>query len=178
MIPLLAGLLATLAQNGLGMLASAIQAKGKEVIEEKIGVKIPDDPAKLSPELLQQLQIKQMDHEEFLVTAGLEKQKLELEEYKVDKADTANARDRDKEFIKLGKRNERGDVLAYLAVGSLCSCLLALFFVKDIPATNEKLLYLVVGALIVIVKDVYGFEFGSSKDSQRNAQAIVDQLNG
>ncbi len=75
-------------------------------------------------------------------------------------------------------KNHRGDVLAYLAVGSLVSTVVLLIFVPNIPETSEKLLYVVLGALIAIVKDVYGFEFGSSKDSQRNAQAVSDMLKG
>jgi hypothetical protein len=43
MIPIVASLLGTLAQNGLGLLSSAIQAKGKEVVENTLGVKIPDN---------------------------------------------------------------------------------------------------------------------------------------
>jgi hypothetical protein len=39
MIPIVASLLGTLAQNGLGLLNSAIQAKGKEVVENTLGVK-------------------------------------------------------------------------------------------------------------------------------------------
>ena len=42
MIPIVASLLGTLAQNGLGLLSSAIQAKGKEVVEQTLGVKITD----------------------------------------------------------------------------------------------------------------------------------------
>lgn len=92
--------------------------------------------------------------------------------------DRQNARARDVEFLKAGRKNERGDNLAYLAVLSLVGCLICLFAVDNLPPANEKLLYLVVGALIVIVKDVYGFEFGSSKDSQRNAQAVADMAKG
>jgi len=166
--PLFAGVLAELAKNGLGVLAKAIEAKGKEVVEEKLGVKIPDDPAKLSPELLQQLQIKQMEHEEFLVDAALEETKAFLEDRK-------DARARDVEFIKAGKNNVRGDFLAYGAIGSLFVTILLLFLVK-VPAESRDILLIVLGGLIVIVKDVYGFEFGSSKDSARQQQAIVDTL--
>ena len=45
MIPIVASLLGTLAQNGLGLLSSAIQAKGKEVVENALGVKISDNPS-------------------------------------------------------------------------------------------------------------------------------------
>lgn len=93
-------------------------------------------------------------------------------------ADTASARDRDKAFLAAGKKNLRGDILAYAAMGALSTTILLLLFVPNIPETSEKLLYVVLGALIAIVKDVYGFEFGSSKDSQRNAQAVSDMLKG
>jgi len=80
MIPaLLVPILAKLAESGLSTLASAIEAKGKVVIEEKIGVKIPDKAEELTPELLQQLQIKQMEHEQFLIGAALEEKKLDAD---------------------------------------------------------------------------------------------------
>jgi hypothetical protein len=79
MIPIVATLLGTLAQNGLGLLSSAIQAKGKQVVEEKLGVKISDDPTPAEVESLRQLQY---DHEERLLELGIEKAKLEQEELK------------------------------------------------------------------------------------------------
>lgn len=75
-IPVILGaVLAKLAESGLGMLAGAIEAKGKEVIEDKLGVKIPDRAEDLTPEKLQELQIKQMDHEEFLIEAQVDLEK-------------------------------------------------------------------------------------------------------
>lgn len=92
-------------------------------------------------------------------------------------ADTASARDRDKAFLAAGKKNFRGDILAYAAMGALIADSIALFFFS-VPPTSRDLLLVVLGALVTIVKDVYGFEFGSSKDSQRNAQAVSDMLKG
>ena len=79
MIPIVASLLTTLAQNGLGLLSSAIQAKGKEVVENTLGVKISDDP---SPEEVSKLRQLQFDHEERLLELGIEKARLEQEELK------------------------------------------------------------------------------------------------
>lgn len=79
MIPIVAGLLSTLAQNGLGLLSSAIQAKGKDVVENALGVKIPDNPSTEDVAKLRQLQY---DHEERLLVLGIEKAKLEQEELK------------------------------------------------------------------------------------------------
>jgi len=80
MIPIVATLLSSLAENGLGLLSSAIQAKGKEVVENTLGVKIPDSP---TPEDVSRLRQLQFEHEEKLLELGIEKAKLELEEMKV-----------------------------------------------------------------------------------------------
>jgi hypothetical protein len=77
MIPIVASLLSSLAQNGLGLLSSAIQAKGKEVVEKTLGVKIPDNPTAEDVSNLRQLQY---DHEERLLELGIEKAKIELAE--------------------------------------------------------------------------------------------------
>jgi hypothetical protein len=77
MLPILASLLGSLAQNGLGLLSSAIQAKGKEVVENTLGVKIPDNP---TPEDISKLRELQFAHEERLLELGIEKAKMELAE--------------------------------------------------------------------------------------------------
>tara|TARA_R110000868_G_scaffold8513_1_gene44042 strand:- start:22143 stop:22655 length:513 start_codon:yes stop_codon:yes gene_type:complete len=87
MIPIVATLLGTLAQNGLGLLSSAIQAKGKQVVEEKLGIKISDDPG---PEEVSKLRQLQFDHEERLLELGIEKARLEQEELKALLAAQAN----------------------------------------------------------------------------------------
>ena len=90
MIPIVATLLGTLAQNGLGLLSSAIQAKGKEVVESTLGVKISDNP---SPEEVSKLRQLQFDHEERLLELGIEKARLEQEELKALLAAQANQED-------------------------------------------------------------------------------------
>jgi hypothetical protein len=79
MVPIVASLLGTLAQNGLGLLSSAIQAKGKQVVEDALGVKISDNPTDAEVSKLRQLQY---DHEERLLELGIEKARLEQEELK------------------------------------------------------------------------------------------------
>jgi len=76
-----------LAQNGLGLLSSAIQAKGKEVVENALGVKISDNP---SPEEVSKLRQLQFDHEERLLELGIEKARVEQEELKILLAAQAN----------------------------------------------------------------------------------------
>jgi hypothetical protein len=76
-----------LAQNGLGLLSSAIQAKGKQIVEDKLGVKISDNPG---PEEVEKLRQLQYDHEERLLELGIEKAKIEQEEHKALLAAQAN----------------------------------------------------------------------------------------
>jgi len=90
MIPIVASLLGSLAENGLGLLSSAIQAKGKEVVENTLGVKIPDAPTAEDVSKLRQLQF---EHEEKLLALGIEKAKMELEEMKVLAAAAQNDAD-------------------------------------------------------------------------------------
>jgi hypothetical protein len=77
MVPIVGALLGTLAQSGLTLLSSAIQAKGKEVVEKTLGVTIPDNPTPADVEKLRQLQY---DHEERLLELGIEKAKIEQQE--------------------------------------------------------------------------------------------------
>jgi hypothetical protein len=87
MIPIVASLLGTLAQNGLGLLSSAIQAKGKEVVENALGVKISDNPSDAEVAKLRQLQF---EHEERLIELGIQKAQMELETIKVFAAAAQN----------------------------------------------------------------------------------------
>ena len=95
MIPIVASLLGSLAQNGLTLLSSAIQAKGKEVVENTLGVKIPDNPTAEDVSNLRQLQY---EHEERLLELGIEKAKMELAELellaKAAQSDADNVTDR------------------------------------------------------------------------------------
>jgi hypothetical protein len=87
MVPIVGALLGTLAESGLTLLSSAIQAKGKDVVEKTLGVKIPDSPTSADVEKLRQLQY---DHEERLLELGIEKAKLEQQELEALLAAQAN----------------------------------------------------------------------------------------
>ena len=95
MIPIIGALLGTLAESGLTLLSSAIQAKGKEVVENTLGVKIPDNPTPADVEKLRELQY---EHEERLIELGIEKAKLEMAEMelyaKAAQSDAQNITDR------------------------------------------------------------------------------------
>lgn len=164
----LAPLLAVLAEKGLGLLAGAIEAKGKEAVEKVIGVKIPNDPKDLNPELLQQLQVRQMEHEEFLTTAGLKELELRL-------ADVSNARQRDIQLVQtLGQRNVRADIMIVCDWLGLVACLVVLaFFRKDIPGEVVALLSTIASIFGLCLRDAHQFEFGSSKSSREKDKALM-----
>lgn len=80
MIPIIAGLIGTLAKSGLGILAGAIEAKGKQVVEDKLGVKISDNP---TPEEIFKLKQLEAEHEQALLELSIKQRELEIEELKV-----------------------------------------------------------------------------------------------
>ena len=61
--------------KGLDLLGNAVLSKGKDVIEEKLGIKLGED---ISDEQAAVLKIKEMEHEEFLVSVSVKKQELEI----------------------------------------------------------------------------------------------------
>jgi len=65
--------------NGLSMLGNAVLSKGKAAVEEKLGVKLPDEDNPLSPEQLATMRQLQFDHEDNLLELGIEKEKVKLE---------------------------------------------------------------------------------------------------
>lgn len=98
--------------------------------------------------------------------------------YKVEELevrDRDSARERDKAFVVAGRSNIRADVLAYLAIGGLLGLSVLVFYVELSPHQREILIY-ILGALTVLVKDVYGFEFGSSKDAAKSMNAMKEWL--
>jgi len=74
-------ILAELLANGLGLVANAVMAKGKDYVEKKLGVEL--NPG-MSSEDLAKLQIAQMEHEEELMRLRLEENKLDIEAFKAE----------------------------------------------------------------------------------------------
>lgn len=117
MVPILlalAPLLEDLAQNGLSLLAGAIKAKGKDVIEKQLDVKIPDGP--LSSETITLLQQKQMEHEEFLIKMQVEQAKNEIEAEKAAQQQVTDRWKADMMSDSWLSKNVRPLILAYLTL--------------------------------------------------------------
>jgi hypothetical protein len=74
MIGVLAGVVTSLASKGLGYLSDAVVTKGKEKVEELLGVKLDNLD---SPEKIAELKRLEFEHEEVLVKMALEEKKLD-----------------------------------------------------------------------------------------------------
>lgn len=91
--------------------------------------------------------------------------------------DRQSARTRDVAFVQAGRYNARADILAFLAVGGLVACVYYVARDADLPERAVNAIMFVAGVLASAVRDVYGFEFGSSRSSQAKDNTI-DKLVG
>jgi len=85
-------LIMALVQAGLPMLANALASKGKDAIEAKTGLKLPDIQIgqSLTPEQIVAMKKIEVEHEEYLVNVAFEERKLEVQDdQEADKQVTA-----------------------------------------------------------------------------------------
>ena len=88
-------------------------------------------------------------------------------------ADRADARGRDVSVVQLKGGNWRADVLALGALVGLIALTYTLLFVPIPDGPARDVLLLLSGALVAIVKDVFAFEFGSSRGSKEKDGQIA-----
>ena len=166
--PTLAGVLGSAA--GGPLVGAAVKTLGEKLLgkSDATVTEVEDAVAALPPDKLVELRTIDTAFKIRMTELGYRPQELEIEDRK-------DARARDAEFIKAGRRNERGDNLAYLAVGGLLLAALLLFLV-DISQSQKEVLIFILGVLSKIVGDVYAFEFGSSKGEQKKDNAMTKWL--
>jgi hypothetical protein len=127
----------------------------------------PDGPAALTALQADPAAVLKFNEAVMLNETGLEKAYLQ---------DRADARDRDKEFIRAGRINWRADILAFLAVSGLVTCVWFVARDSALPERAVNAIMFVAGVLASAVRDVYGFEFGSSRGSKENGETIRQML--
>ena len=94
----------------------------------------------------------------------------------LDKAylvDRQSARDRDVALAQAGRYNWRADILAVLAVGGLVVCMWFIANNSGMPERAVNAIMFVAGVLAAAVRDVYSFEFGSSRGSKEKDEIIA-----
>lgn len=155
MIPLiLAPLLTKLAESGLNLIGNAVINKGKQVVEEKLGVSLDTEIA--TEEGRQALLQLQTEHEQFLITAALENRKI-------DAADTADARAREVAIAGTDSSWLAKNIVPLLALIVTIGGGLGMIYS---PQDDVRL------GLASIISLVLGYYFGTSKGSDKQTAAI------
>lgn len=166
MLPIVGMLL----EQGLSLIGNAVLAKGKDVIEQATGVKL-DESKPLSNEDVLKLKQYELEHEEELLRLQIEDNKLDLEAYKIQVADTSNARDRELKINEsvnaswLAKNTSSllalGFTVIFLALGFLSVFDVGVNY-REAPFNS---VYNTMGQIIMLI---VGYYWGSSKDLKAN----------
>jgi hypothetical protein len=172
----MAPFLAALAKWGLPLIASAVAGKGKELVEEKLGVNLDD--ALGTEEGRIKLKQLEYEHEEFLLDAAQKKAELELKEFQIEVADRESARARDAEFMKAGTRNYRADVMFGLAVLLVGGLVWLVWRAPEINEYTKGIVTLVLGRFLGYLDNIYNFEFGTTRSSRTKDDTIANLTGG
>lgn len=122
---------ATLLAQGLGLLGNAVLSKGKDVVEEKLGIDI--DAALATPEGLQQLRQAEIDHEEFLIEAAQKRAETILAAEKVAQENVSDRWKADMSSDSWLSKNIRPMSLIYLTAAFTLLILLDGFVTSFAP---------------------------------------------
>ena len=179
MIPAaLQAILTPLLGNGLNLVANAVLAKGKKVVEEKLGVELKPD---MSPEDLAKIQIAQMEHEEELLKLRLEEDKLDLAELEMRLKDTNDARVRETQIVTSDKAPLLNKLITpILALGLLGITFtlfgIVLFQASPIDPSRKDILIYILGVLSAVATQVVSYYFGSSQSSKDKTDAMKEAM--
>ena len=179
MIPAaLQAILTPLLGNGLNLVANAVLAKGKKVVEEKLGVELKPD---MSPEDLARVQIAQMEHEEELLKLRLEEDKLDLAELEMRLKDTNDARVRETQIVTSDKAPLLNKIITpILALGLLGITFtlfgIVLFQASPIDPSRKDILIYILGVLSAVATQVVSYYFGSSQSSKDKTEALKEAM--
>ena len=174
LLPILQPLLA----NGLGLVANAVLAKGKKVVEEKLGVELKPD---MSSEDMAKVQIAAMEHEEELMRLRIEDNKLDLAELEMRLKDVSSARHRETAIAT----SKDAPLINKIVTPILALGLLALTFIlfgvvmfdnTPVESSRKDILIYVLGVLSAIATQIVSYYFGSSQGSKDKADQLKEAL--
>ena len=170
MLPIVTALLG----KGLNLVANAVMAKGKDWVENKLGVELKPD---MTSEDYAKLQIATMQHEEELLKLKLEDNKLDLQELDMRLKDTDSARKREAEIATSEKApllNKVVTPVLALGVTALTFILFGILLFDDSPVepSRKDILVYVLGALTAISTQVISYYFGSSIGSKEKSAQL------
>lgn len=157
--PIIAGILATLAKNGLETVAEVVKQKGKDFVEEKLGVELKPE---MSEEEILKVKEAAMKHEEFLIQQ--------------DNSNTASARDMNSRIQETDKASwlakNTAFVLDFCIVLSAIIITFLAFFV-GIPFENKEIIYTLLGSLWTYTGVVINFHRGTTAGSARKTDILA-----
>jgi len=173
---IVAPIVAELFSKGLSALGNAVLAKGQDVIEEKLGVKLDTS----TPEAILNLKKLEFEHEEFLIEAAQRKSELDLEAVRVDNANTADARNMNVKVQESSNASYLAKNAAYILDFTIVGATLllaTLCFFKVVPSANEQLVYMALGSLITMCGTILNFHRGTSSSS-KSKDNVISELSG
>jgi len=160
-------LVAALLEKGLGLLGNAVLAKGKDVIEEKLGIDL--ESATQTPEGLQKLRQLEIDHEQYLLDHAIKKAELELKDKALDIGNTTNARDMNKGIQESANASSLAKnapyIMDFFIVGGTMLLAYFIFFI-GIPPQNKDIAFAAFGSLLTLCGTIVNFHRGSSSSSK------------
>jgi hypothetical protein len=164
--------------NGLGLVANAVLAKGKKVVEDKLGIELKPD---MSPEDVAKVQIAAMEHEEELMRLRIEEDKLDLAELELRLKDVDSARDRETAIATSKDApllNKIVTPILALGVITLTFILFGVVMFDETPVDDSRkdILIYVLGVLSAIATQIVSYYFGSSQGSKEKSDQLKEAM--
>lgn len=174
---LLAPFVTQLAQNGLNLLVNAVTSKGKEFVEEKLGVDLEKETQTEEGRI--KLRALEIQHEEFLLQAAQKEAETRLKDKELDVKSTENAQAMNTKIQESSNASriakEGPYYLDFLVVGSTL-ILAAILLFNGVPPVNKELVYMAFGSLVTMCGTILNFHRGSSQGSRDNGEAVRKAL--
>lgn len=170
----IAAILKPLLGNGLNLVGNAVLAKGKDWVENKLGVELKPD---MTGDEIIRLKQAEMEHEEELLKLKLESDKLGLEELDKYLKDVDSARDRETAIATSKDApllNKLVTPILALTIISLTFILFGILLFDESPVepTRKDILIYILGALTAIATQVIAYYFGSSSGSKDKSEEL------
>jgi hypothetical protein len=174
LLPIVKPLLA----NGLGLVANAVLAKGKKVVEDKLGVELKPD---MSSEDMAKVQIAAMEHEEELLRLRIEDNKLDLAELEMRLKDTDSAREREVAIATSSTAPLINKIVTPVLALSILLLTFVLFGVvmfdnTPVETSRKDILIYVLGVLSAIATQIVSYYFGSSQGSKDKGDQLREAM--
>ena len=167
-----------LLSNGLSLVANAVMAKGKKVVEDKLGIELKPE---MTAEEIIQLKTAEMEHEEELLKLKLEENKLDLAELEARLKDTNSARDREVQIATSDKAPLLNKIVTPVLALSILLLTFVLFGVvmfdnTPVESSRKDILIYILGVLSAISTQIVSYYFGSSQGSKDKADQLKEAL--